>query len=72
MSDNTCKNCKFWGKDNKGVCDRTDRSNTPDNLTFNVEATAWDDSGLESWLVTGRDFGCVLFEEKTRRKRVNA
>ena len=67
MTDNTCKNCRFWGYYRKGECDRVGGLFTENLLAgFDVEARVWDDSGLSVSLVTGPDFGCVHFT--ARRK----
>ena len=47
MTDNTCKNCRFWGYYRKGECDRVGGLFTENPLAgFDVEARVWDDSGL--------------------------
>lgn len=74
---NTCKNCAFWGAYRENVCDgergsvkstfsRAHRAlaNTSPN-GFAVHADASDDTGLDSALVTGPDFGCIHFENKS-------
>ena len=66
MTMGTCKDCKYWGTYYERACDRvgdmhTER--TPDS-SFEIEATALDDSGLEVQLLTGPDFGCVQFVQK--------
>lgn len=57
-----CKHCKFWGKDFEGVCDRVNHSGI--EKIISIWSYASDDTGLETRLVTGPDFGCVLFEHK--------
>jgi hypothetical protein len=61
----TCKTCKYWGVYIKRSCDREgtiyDQSNQDD---FYVEADALDDTGLESFLMTGPNFGCIHHEPK--------
>ena len=65
-----CKDCKHWGTvwgtNITGDCqkaewqDRTDIAETP----FNIVAYSDDDQGLNAYVLTKPDFGCVLFEEK--------
>lgn len=56
-----CKNCKWWGRDYEGACDR---------IIFNkedptrIEARSDDDQGLDAMLVTAPNFSCNLFEWK--------
>ena len=61
----TCKNCKFWGVDYENVCDRVypfcDELK-PD--TFSINVVAGDNQGVEDFLVTGPDFGCLHFMQK--------
>ena len=58
-----CKDCKFWGVDYDGDCDRVGyHENGP--VMFDYYVNANDDSGLEFRLLTGPDFGCVHFEKK--------
>lgn len=61
----TCRHCKYWGVEYFGVCDRTD--NTDHGTVFKLQATADDDQGLDAKLVTGPDFGCVLFAPIAQR-----
>lgn len=58
-----CKDCKFWGVSYDGVCDREgDLHTTKDPLrSFEVRASAADDTDLRAWLVTAPDFGCIQF-----------
>ena len=68
MTDATCKNCKFWGHYRKGECDRAGGL-FPDNpsASFDIVARVLDDTGLDTGLVTGPDFGCVHFAKKGRK-----
>ena len=62
----TCSACKHWDKESGGACDRTDI--LPDlspEKKFEIDASAADDTNLMARLLTGPDFGCVLFEAKT-------
>jgi hypothetical protein len=69
--DNTCKNCKFWREQSgfagrgtgKMKCDHVDCQTEP-SKTFEIDATADDDHNLNADLITGPDFGCVLFQGK--------
>lgn len=60
-----CKDCKFWGVVYSGVCDKEKRIQSDPESTFEIEAFALDDSGLEANLVTGPMFGCVHFVKKS-------
>ena len=62
-----CENCRWWGVDYEGVCDLPDTVDKHKySIVFDIMATALDDSGLEAQLITGPDFGCVLFAEKRK------
>ena len=67
---NTCKTCKHWSHHfdiKKGIadCDRLDCMNDEKaGTTFSIEATAHDDSGLQTWLMTGENFGCIHHDTK--------
>lgn len=61
----TCGNCKYWGRDVKGACERVDFKTDPDKK-FEIEVKVADDYNLNTWLITGKDFGCVLFESKRK------
>jgi hypothetical protein len=56
-----CKTCTFWGDYREGVCDFSDSTQA---TRFVIHAEAADDSGLEAWLETGPDFGCVHHEAR--------
>mgnify|MGYP003418011275 FL=1 len=63
----TCKNCYFWGRYMENVCDKIDLDDSPvtgNNASLQVDVS--DDSGLFAKLVTGPDFGCTLFHDKTK------
>lgn len=69
---NTCNTCKYWnvhynimisGLNSVSDCDKVKRM--PDKcMTFEIDATATDNSGLEYTLLTSGNFGCVLHELK--------
>jgi len=60
-----CKNCKYWGASFAGACDFVDTIQAEKgSASVQIHATAHDDSGLCSSLLTGPDFGCVHFEGK--------
>ena len=66
MSYQTCKNCKWWGRDWDGICDLIDWGDgREDHDMASIKATSDDDSGLSVRLVTGPDFGCIKFESRT-------
>lgn len=81
---NTCKDCIFWSQDYQGVCSgetgnvsRTRRTyyasstfnvDKPDGFGVHVDVS--DDTGLESYLVTGPDFGCNRFQPKKVEEKV--
>jgi hypothetical protein len=62
---NTCGTCKYWKAnrffpvENKGYCDKVDCIIENPLQDFYINVTVADDHGLESGLVTGRDFGCI-------------
>ena len=67
-----CKNCAFWTPNIykqknqiKGECDAVHSIMTDKNpeITFEIEATADDDSNLSAELITGCNFGCVHFKQ---------
>lgn len=63
---NTCNTCKYWSVRRKIVkniadCDRPDCIEDK-NMTFDIEATADDDSNMNVVLRTSGDFGCLLHE----------
>lgn len=69
----TCKDCRFWDDysyaaymnrrkpDNHKRCDAVE---TRGAKGISLEIYASDDTGLEGDLITGPDFGCVLFSPK--------
>jgi len=60
-----CKDCKWWGLYLKGVCDKVGNIDVEKGFKkFSIEARADDDQGLEAYLVTGPDFGCIHFINK--------
>jgi len=64
-----CKNCQYWVKWDRPfhTCDcSVDNPET----AFEVDGEAWDDSGLQVWLRTGPNFGCVHF--KLRKSLTNS
>lgn len=67
----TCETCKYWAVDYKiendvADCDKVDSIITDKSKTFEIEATASDDSGLATTLMTGRNFGCIHHEIKNK------
>lgn len=64
----TCKDCKFWSPEglqnpeDKGTCEKVCFS-TGSKL-FKISVKVDDDQGLDYNLITGPEFGCVLFEKK--------
>lgn len=54
-----CKACRHWGAYRKGECDRVGGLFTENPAaSFDIVATALDDSGLSTGLVTGPEFSC--------------
>ncbi len=62
-----CKDCEFW---NAGRCDTV---GMPDSgfgweqdprILFDIGVDVDDDSGLQTWLRTGPEFGCVRFQAR--------
>lgn len=65
---NTCNSCRYWSVrrniiKNIADCDRPDCIANP-LMTFEIEATAADDTGLNVILLTSGNFGCLLHEPK--------
>ena len=60
-----CKNCKYW---QDGKCDRVNCWFPREDKTRVMDVRAWaaDDTGLDCWLETGPNFGCILFEQKDK------
>ena len=68
MTENTCKNCLFWGSYREGECDRVGGTFSRNPAAgFDIVARVLDDSGLSVGLVTGPDFGCVHFTVRKKR-----
>jgi hypothetical protein len=62
-----CKNCDMWGSYIQDVCNFTTHIGSDKGLKrFEVVAYADDDQGLEGFLKTGPEFGCVHFTPKTK------
>jgi len=64
-----CKDCKSWGSwlGIDAVCERPDDlwpKDIPEGQQFSIDCEADDDQGLQAWLRTGPEFGCVRFEER--------
>lgn len=64
---NTCNTCKYWSANRNIVknisdCDMPDGKNK--SITFEIEATADDDSNMNVTLLTSGNFGCALHETK--------
>jgi len=75
-----CKNCSYWGRARVGACDAIQSSFQMAFPSFNnhyeksfetyakdgfaIYADADDDSGLQTELVTGPEFGCNKFYSK--------
>lgn len=68
MTNMLCKDCKFWKQQSidSGICDRITHCNIPKNRSFEIDASADDDSNLQTELVTAPEFGCVNFEKKVK------
>ena len=61
----TCKNCKWWSVNFEGDCSFVKTVHVIHKPTqFEVIGIARDDQGLEWFLRTGPDFGCIHFEQK--------
>jgi hypothetical protein len=69
----TCATCKFWSDrytvnpNNVSDCGAISMGE-PRNMESEafISATASDDSGLDAVLLTHRDFGCLLHDEKNK------
>lgn len=71
--DKTCSTCKYWvggylsyrqKHSLKNICDLANGNNLPDRVGLEILSYAMDDSGLNTELVTGPDFGCVNHSSK--------
>jgi hypothetical protein len=65
---NRCKDCRWWliHTDIKGECDQITNSRANVGFgSFQIEASADDDSNLCAALITGPEFGCTQFEPKS-------
>ncbi len=65
---NTCKTCKYWS-DNLKIVDKVSDcgkvgSYDSGEMTFAMDITVDDDSNLNSYLMTGEDFGCIHHKDK--------
>lgn len=70
---NNCKNCQWWDsdwtwKDGSAECLKEGRNREGSPARFEIDWSVSDDSGLQVRLVTGAEFGCVLFEEKQSKE----
>jgi hypothetical protein len=68
MDTKTCGTCKYWAVHymivlNVADCERPN-CNADKNMTFDVEATADDDSNLNVVVKTSGNFGCLLHEPR--------
>lgn len=63
-----CKTCKFWGRYQRGCCDRVDDISEPDPTAFAISVRVLDDSGLSTSLMTGPEFGCIHWLEKGKSR----
>lgn len=68
MNTKTCGTCKYWAAYhmivlNVADCDRPN-CNEDKNMTFDVEATADDDSNMQVVVKTSGNFGCLLHEPR--------
>ncbi len=70
---NTCKTCKFWGKPKKAGmlglsniadCDMVNNIIPEVDKTFEIDASADDESNMNVALITGENFGCIHHEAK--------
>jgi hypothetical protein len=62
---NTCNTCQYWSSrlnivKNIADCDMPDNK----NITFEIDATADDNSNMNVTLLTSGNFGCILHEPK--------
>jgi hypothetical protein len=68
---NTCNTCRYWSVirnivNNISDCDRPDCISDK-NMTFEIDATADDDSNMHVTLLTSGNFGCALHEPKRKQ-----
>jgi hypothetical protein len=65
-----CKNCKYWGKSyldpKRKSCYKLCDDYQDESIEIDVEVYADDDQGLMCELITGPDFGCILFTSKVK------
>ena len=66
-----CKDCEHWGIYREGVCDFIDTTANKGSDSFKIEVFVHDDSGLDTFLVTSPDFGCVHCSVKPTKIRGN-
>jgi len=65
---NTCNTCRYWSSrlkivNNISDCDRPDCKPHKD-ITFEINASADDDSNMNVTLLTSGNFGCILHKPK--------
>jgi hypothetical protein len=63
----TCGTCDAWGAVKKGACDRVFRPRV-DGIRFEIKVRALEEP-IEVYLMTHRNFGCVLHAPKEKKKR---
>ena len=69
MSAGKCKDCKFWGSQFSDDCSAANEMlvrGVYKGDEFGLYTSAADDWGLEAYLLTGPEFGCVKFERKNQ------
>ena len=67
-----CQQCAYWGRDFEGACDKPDSIDKRSQATgqqMAIYADAADDTDLEFRLMTGPEFGCVLFQPTAHNTR---
>lgn len=68
-----CRDCQFWANvrdDGWGYCDKASavggRPSHDDTKAITVGSVIYPEGPIESDLMTAPDFGCVMFQAKTK------
>lgn len=68
---NTCKHCLHWQKDEAGFMGTCSCEKFVEQGTGRVERDGmeyWDYEGYSAGFNTGKDFGCIHWKQKTKKK----
>lgn len=64
-----CKDCVFWGDWRPRECGQIGRLGQDPESDIDIQVSVLDDSGLNAYIVTGPEFGCVNFSPKKNKKK---